>query len=166
MPRKAAGKITKHIWLRSRMRSRKIFSGDFKIMTKKSFVKMHKNAYSTKMRYHPNFLLQQDSGQRVPGRHSLWLVDWGNWPQQALFCIFVLTVQNRTLNSHINLSPLSFPREGSWYWTHSLEPMDFSDWYPGQPTWYFTFYISHFTFNASWTIIRYPSEPTWYLSKF
>jgi len=24
-------------------------------------------------------------------------------------------------------------REGSWYWTHSLEPMDFSDWYPGEP---------------------------------
>merc|ERR1711973_23575 len=24
-------------------------------------------------------------------------------------------------------------REGSWYWTHSLEPMDFSDWYPDEP---------------------------------
>ena len=24
-------------------------------------------------------------------------------------------------------------REGSWYWAHSLEPMDYSDWYPGEP---------------------------------
>ena len=24
-------------------------------------------------------------------------------------------------------------REGSWYWPHSLEPLDFSAWFPGEP---------------------------------
>ena len=26
-----------------------------------------------------------------------------------------------------------FVREGSWYWAHSLEPMDYSDWSARQP---------------------------------
>ena len=55
------------------------------------------------------------------------------------------------LMSHINTwAQVPLPREGSWYWTHSLEPMDFSDWYPSA---FVLLYISHLTFFVLGTLM-------------
>ena len=55
------------------------------------------------------------------------------------------------LMSHINTwAQVPLPREGSWYWTHSLEPMDFSDWYPSASVF---LNISHLTFYALGTLM-------------
>merc|ERR1711936_503648 len=84
-------------------------------------------------------LMQTEALTWVDAAASCWrnyqgahLVEIKNEEQQEFLRTTVSEFpDNRVYGWWIGATDLN--REGSWYWAHSLEPMDYSDWYPGEP---------------------------------